>query len=292
LGKDLVVASKVDNKKPNVYEYTEAGSFLEASLEHLKASKKGHSLRKFAEEAGVSPGYISLVLAKKRTLSEKMAKKILSALPMDRSESSYFMQLVTLGKSKSQEERFKAFSKIRRYQKYQKVNSFEAESVSFLSNWYISTIKELLSHGGMKADPKAIQKALDYHVSVKNIERALDFLVEKKFIKIDKNKNVKILKKEFFFRDGVFQIALSEHHRQMLNMAVESIDKNHKDERLLTGYSLQLSENTYGKATDILNKALEQIANLENEMSEEEKKRVYHIELAAFPLTGGVKGEE
>jgi uncharacterized protein (TIGR02147 family) len=286
---DSNAAKKSKFDQPNIFEFTDVVEFLKSHLDYLKTIDKQNSLRKIARDAQFSPGYLPLVLARKRTLSVKMAEKLLEVFQLDRSESAYFLLLVTMGKSKSQLERFEAYKKIRRYQQYQQINSFEAESVNFLSHWHIVAIKELLAHNQMKADPKAIQKELDYHVSVVNIERALEFLEDKGFITIEKDLSVIILKKKFFFRDGIFQIALAEHHKQMLEKAMQSIDKNHKDERFLSGYSLQLNSKTYSQAVDILEKALGEIADLENDIEKNQKTRVYHLELAAFPLSGGSK---
>jgi uncharacterized protein (TIGR02147 family) len=130
-------------------------------------------------------------------------------------------------------------------------------------------IRELAATKDFQLDAKWIQKRLNKHVPVAQIEKALEFLIDNDFLIKTADGKVIYPSKKLECSGGVFQIALAQFHREMLELASESIDRVQKTERNLTGYTFAIPKKSFHKVKDILAEAERQIAALESSESKE-----------------------
>lgn len=275
--------------RPNIFQYHDYRVFLHDWMAFMKTDSPKFSLRKLAEEVGLSPAYLSLVLSQKRVLTAQTADQVASNLALEASERSYFKKLVQLSESRSQEQRLKAFQKIKRFQKYSKTNVKEVEAFNYLSKWYYVAIRELAAHADFKGDVRWIQKQLSKHVPATEIRKALNFLVEHGFL-AKANGKFTIPNRDVDCLGGIFSLSLNQFHKDILKMASEAIDEVSKERRYLTGYTFLVSDESYKQLTDILEETKEKIRELEkSDSGRAGTKSVYHVELAAIPMTGRKK---
>jgi uncharacterized protein (TIGR02147 family) len=280
----MTAAKQSQQEKPDIYQHHDYRDYLETWVDWNKQNTPRFSLRKLSSECGFSPSYVSLVLSGQRNLSPKATDKLVNAMGLDPSEKSYFKWLRNLAESSAQEDRLKALQQILRFRNYKSLNPKEFEIFKYLTKWYYVAIRELAATSGFKNDPKWIQKKLNKHVPVSQIEKALEFLFENDFLVKNDDGTITYPSKKLECTGGVFQIALAQFHREMLDLASESIDRVKKEERNLTGYTFAIPKESFGKVKEILEEAEKQIAALET--SEAKKSdTVYHVGFTAFPLT-------
>jgi uncharacterized protein (TIGR02147 family) len=85
-------------------------------------------------------------------------------------------------------------------------------------------------------------------------------------------------------KEGVYKISLGQFHRQMLELAATSIENTPRAERYILGHTAAISCDDLDQVKEILDEALKKIEAL-GAKSKSGRHEVYHIELAAFPLT-------
>jgi uncharacterized protein (TIGR02147 family) len=272
---------------PNIFAYHDYCKFLEDWFGYLKSIDKKSSLRKIGKDADISAAYLSLVLAKKRSLSAKLATKLAEALNLDPAEQKFFILLVSLADSSRQPDRLKAYQKIKRFTQYQETNDNQIEAFKYMSEWYFVAIRELAAHPDFTDNPKWIQKQLVKHVPTKDITNAIEFLLERGFIKKNKDGSFQQPQRDVDCNGGVYQISLNRFHHQILDISSELLDHMPKEERYLSGYTFMMSPESYDEVNSLFDEMKNKLREIEDrDRSTKSEKKVYHTEFITIPLSG------
>lgn len=275
-------------KTPELYSYHDHLGFLRDWLAYRKASQPGFSIRTLARESGLSAGYLPLVLAGKRTLTLKALTKLSPHLGLSKPERSYFEALVMLGTTDSQKVRLEALEKMKRFRSYQKSNPRELEAYEYLTHWYYVAIREMASLPGFEATPEWIAPRLKFGVPLHEIKSAIEFLKARGYLR-NPDKSIECV-------GGVYKVALTQFHHELLELAARSINDTPSTERNIQGHTVALSQEQFKKASAILDEALEKIRALGQKQDDGEEPdtggmRIFHAELALFPLTRKAGGK-
>lgn len=273
--------------RPVIFDYHDYRVFLKDWLTHSKTSNKRYSMRKLCRLAKISPALLSLILAEKRSLSTPAAEKLLPHLGLEDSEQSFFLNLVQLSEGATQDDRLQAFQRIKRFQGYQTSSQPEIEAFHYLTKWYYVAIRELVRHPEFSEDAKWIQKQLVQHVPAVEIKRALEFLIEHKFVVRTENGGLKQSERDIRCEGGVFQLSLNQFHKMILDMGRDSMDRIEKDKRHFSGYTFAINPESYNAVLKIIGEATEKIRQLESRDSGKAGNPVvYHAEFMMIPFTG------
>jgi uncharacterized protein (TIGR02147 family) len=269
--------------RPDIFAFHDYREYLGRWFSYLKNLDESKTLRAISRDSELSPGYLPLVLSGQRSLTTKSLKKILPQLSLKPNEQSYLKLLVNLGEARTQEGRSQALRQIQRFGSYKNNNNRELEVHKYLSHWYLVAIRELVSVAGFEWDAKWIQGKLTRHVGVYDIEKAMAFLLQHGFVIVDKDNKATLPSKSLKCEGGIYQIALGDYHREMLQLAAESIDSTEKDLRSLTGYTFAVKKENLDEVKKILADAQNKIVELEQKQKSADA--VYHVELSFFPLS-------
>ncbi|MEK6628968.1 MAG: TIGR02147 family protein [Bdellovibrionota bacterium] len=268
-------------KKLSVYRYHDYKRYFEDLIKLNGVN--GLTLRKLALMLEISPSYLSQVISGKKDFSADILKKFRKVLRIDKYEMQHLTELLSLSRSENQKEKIAIFDKIIKDKKYQKNNPEELEAYSYLSHWYFVALKEYFTFNPKISSYSDIRNSFAHKIKDSEIKKAINFLVKEKFIEISEDSQVKILKEQVDCYSDIYRLSLSSFHKQMFNLAIESIYLTVRENRLILGNTVSLSEGGFKKVKDIIQKAHEEIADIEKQ--EAGKSQVYHIGLAAFPLT-------
>ena len=269
--------------KPNIQNYHDYLEFLKDWTEYLKEQESGFSLRKIAKEAEIASGYLPMCFSRKRKLSLKFYEKIKPYLKLSSKEKRFLDLLRTIGESEIPKERVQALTDLQKMKDYKKNHHSELEAHQYLSRWYYVAIRELVNLPNFENNPAWIQDHLRGRISQKEINEGMQFLIKYEFILKSPSGKFEVAEKQLSCHEGVYKISLGEFHRQMLDMAKNSIDEVTREERILLGHTVALSKDQYDKIQAILRDAIEKIETVDD--STQSKTVVYQIEVAAFPLT-------
>lgn len=265
--------------KLSVYRYHDYHRFFS---DWMKANQL--SLRQFSKQLKISPAYLSQVLSGKKEFSTKLMQSFKKIFKLDKHEMKHLAELLSLARSESHHQKIQVYNKIIKEKEYLKSNPDELEAYSYLSHWYFVALKEYFSLNPTLNQFSEIRNDFIFKLKNSEIKKALLFLSKEKFIEIDqKTSKIKILKDQVDCYADIFRLSLSQFHAQMFGLAIESINLVAREERLILGNSVSLSEKSFEKVKVMIKKLHDDIRELE--LTETEKERVYHIGLAAFPMT-------
>jgi uncharacterized protein (TIGR02147 family) len=203
------------------------------------------------------------------------------ALPA--TEEAFLDALYHVSESESHQLWQAAMKRLTSFAAFRRANPVEYETWRYLSHWYFVAIREMSTLPGFKASAEWIQQRLRGQVGIPDIRKALDFLEKAGFIARLPDQSVKSLVKFVQYSGGVYRMALRQFHREMLEQAADAIGTVPSSERLLLGHTAAMSRATREEAFRILSEAMEKIQALS--AGEREEDLVYHVELAAVPLT-------
>lgn len=271
------------SQKPDIFGYHDYRKFLNDWIEYQKVERRTFSLRLLAKESGLAVSYLSMMLKGIRSLNPKAVEKLVPRLSLSTNERSYFDLLIVLGNSSAQEARLDALERMKRFKSYRRQNPKEAEVYQYLTRWYYVAIREMAALDGFRADPEWIQERLRHRVDLKEIRQALDFLKSNGYLEVKADGTAIPPEKTLDCQGGVYRIALSQFHREMLNQAARSIDLVPREQRNLMGHAMVLDQGTYEQAAEIIHQAIEKIRALQPKSLDGEA--VYYTEFALFPLT-------
>jgi len=274
--------SKAPVSRPSVFEHHDPVEFLQAWTRYL-GEESGLSLRALSTRAGLAAGFLPMVLARKRTLSVKAWLKLAPHLKLNKSERDYLSLLRDIADSPTQEARLDALAKLQRHPAYRRKNPREVEVHRYLTQWSIVAIRELANTKGFRGDPQWIVSRLRGRVSFEEVKRGLAFLKEAGYLAPGADGRLRATRKDLVCRDGVYKISLGEFHRQTLALAIDSIANVPADRRSIEAHTLPIRSADLDRVRAILNEALDKIAALEPPA--ESGDSVYHVSMAAFPLT-------
>lgn len=266
---------------PTIYAYHDYRSFLKDWLNHLKIQKKVTALS-ISKRTGLSAGFIPRVIANQKHLSAQALQKIIPELRLNKKEAAYLELLHELAVSTSPQTRISILERLQNFPEYQELNPREIELFRYMTRWHYVAIKEMAELPDFKDEVEWIQSRLAFKVNARDITEALEFLFENKFLEKQANGKVRTVDRDIKkCATPVFAITLKDFHRQIFQLAQESMETIPRDERYIYGYSFSVEDFAEVKKT------LEETVAKLKEIHKRTKNNgsVYHVEFAAFPFS-------
>lgn len=240
-------------------------SVLLEELAKRKTKNPSYSLRAFARDLGISSTSLSDVLSSKRHLSKKNAKLICDALALSPSQTIRMLNEIKGHSSFSDEE----------------LDSLRLQEDTFaaISEWYYIAILSLARIPENQANETWIAERLG--ISPLEVRIALERLLRLRFLKIV-NGRLKRTVHSVTTTHNVPSSAIRKFHKQNLNKAIESLERDPVPLRFLTSITMAVDPNR-------LEEAKTQILRFRNRISKlletGKPKEVYHLAIQLIPLT-------
>lgn len=270
------------NKRPDIYKYYDAIMFMNDMIQYLKSEKKLFNLQYLSKKSTLSIANISMILNKQRPFTEKSFQKIIPHLNLTGEEKKILNNLRLIDQSEDSETRVQSMNQILKLAYDNNKDSNDFKVFEYLTKWQNVAIYELINTDNFNPDPEWISKKLIKKTTASEVEKSIQFLIDHKFIKQEKNGRWVQTNPHMDCQDGVYKLSLGEFHRQIFDLAKISIEQVAREDRLIMGQTLALSEEDFIKIKTIIADSIKQM-NASNH-SKSPKKNVYHIEIAAFPL--------
>ncbi len=251
-------------------------------IQYLKSEKKLFNLQYLSKKSSLSLANISMILNKQRPFTEKSFQKMIPHLNLTSEEKKILNNLRLIDQSEDSETRVQSMNQILRLAYENNKESNDLRVFEYLTKWQNVAIYELVNTDDFTPNPEWISKKLIKKTTPSDVEKSIQFLIDHKFIKQEKNGRWIQTTPHLNCQDGVFKLSLGEFHRQIFDLAKMSIEQVSREDRLIMGQTLALSEADFIKIKTIITESIKKMNDSNN--STAPKKNVYHIEIAAFPL--------
>lgn len=276
------------NMKP-IVEYQNYHAFLSDFYEERKRTS-AFSWREFAKIAGfVSPSYLKDVCAGKTNLSKVTMGRVAAAIGLAGYEVTYFEAMVQFGNAKTDDAKKKFLEQMHSIAVDHKVRVVDKDAFEYYDTWKNPVVRELapMMPGAM---PGEIAKMCTQEVSALEVRKSLAFLERAEFLKqVGENVYVQTEKSVEGSKEGL-PLAIRSMHREMGNLAVDSLDRFTSAERNVTGVTMGIDRETYERIVHELDECRKRITAMAEECSN--IKQVYRLNLQFFPLSKEVEKNE
>lgn len=178
---------------------------LKMALQERCAKNPMYSLRSFARATGISHTVLSLVLSGKRKLSKKATLKLAEFLELNPQQKQKLMK----AHSGPTAEDYQTIS----------LDTFEV-----ISDWYHYAILSLLELPDAKFEARWIAKQLG--VQILNAKMAMERLQRLGLVSQDEEGRWKQTGQPIKVDNNISTVATRKFHKQLLNRAAESVDKD------------------------------------------------------------------
>lgn len=280
----------VRRKRPEVFGFEDAGTFLRAWIVYLKQRRAGFSLRSLAKRARVSVGLLPMILNGKRPLSIAMFEKISPHLGLSVHEHNFVIRLIHFSQAPNTPDRMQEYQRLTRSKTFQKLHPEEMRLFGYLSHWTMVAIRELMTSPDFRWDAVWIRDRLRYPPSLAVIEASMRRLERLKMV--HKGADGRWVVPPVSVDRPVFGLLLRRFHQEVLRLASVAIDEVPPHERHLLGHTFALNATGWAQAKTILDQTLTALQQLEADHppKDQESREVYHVELVGIPLTRMPKG--
>ena len=254
------------------------GAQAQRTLQHLllrsmaqsRLRTPSYSLRSLARKIGCSPAAVSEILNNKRSVSKKLASRIIGRLGIDPEEQRQVLEMF----APTGAERAKASTTHVVY------TELATDQFKAVSEWYHFAILSLAETSDFQSDPHWIGARLN--VPVPTITLALERIERLGLLKRDRNGLLVATGQQFVTTDEIASTALRGAHAVILDLARISLEKDDLGERDFTTMTMAIDPTRLVKAKKMIRQFR---AKLCEHLEQGDRTEVYQLGINLFPLS-------
>lgn len=273
-----------------VMEYNNFRIFVRDYYAERK-DRSGFTWRDFAKAAGYSsPVFLKLVCDGKANLSEAGVERVASAIGLVGVDLQYFRLLVSFNQEKDSAAKKQAFAEMRKLAKDNETAVVGEDQYDYYESWLNPVIREVapLMNG---ATPAKMAEQVLFDADTAKVKKSLKLLQKTGLLEKGEQGEFKQGNKSITTGSlEVASLAIREMHRQMGELAVQSLDQVPVDERDISGLTIGISEDAFAKIAKEIADFRRRVSSIVMEDSGNE--RVYRLNVQLFPLTKQVAAAE
>lgn len=271
----------VESMVRHISEYLDYRVFLRDYYESGKDRSSAMSYRNMAAKVGMDVSYLAKVLAGQRHIPVAKADAFIQLCKLNERDAEIFKVLVEFSRAKRESEARVHFERLLKLQGLDS-KCLDPMQYTFYSRWHFTAIRALLGIKDWGNQLEEMGKTLDPEITISQVQTALDTLLRLGLIK---NQNLGYAPTDQHITTGsqVTSVAIRDFQKEMISLAIRSIDKHDKELRDISTITLAMNRN-----------ALEDIRNLVAECRQSICRRVaedqdadciYQFNVQLFPLT-------
>jgi len=269
---------------PHIYTYFDIHQFLQDDFAERKSRNPKYSLRAMADRLKVNSATIIRIMNGNRNISSTMLPVFSSYLGLRQKEAEYFRALVQFCQSKSEPDRQDAYRTLITIRNSM-TRTVPSDHYAFYEEWYFTVIRELLRINMFSGDYKKLASSLSPSLTVHEAKRAINLLVNLGFIE-KTDSTYSVIENSITTGEKWNGAAIKTFQQQMLEKAIEALNRFPKEERDFSTMTMCYSEDGLKKVRDLLKNTREELSRIEE--SDRDANRVYQINIQTFPMTSAI----
>ncbi|HEX2958187.1 MAG TPA: TIGR02147 family protein [Chitinispirillaceae bacterium] len=272
----------------DIFTYTDYRKFIKDYCEEQRKEKPFFSYRYIAQKADLkSTGFISWVVAGKRTMSLKLAHKICIIFKLGKRETDYLLLLVNHNQSNSAAERQHYLDRMLAFRST-RTEIVHRDNDLYYSKWYYAAIRELVAISRI-TNEQDIASLLRPSITRSEAKDALELLCRLDLIR--KNSAGFYERSASAIRAGTDVDRALIHGYQIASMQLgqSSLCRFDKDERDISTLTVSCNAADFQRIRDSIAKLREEITEIVCESKN--ANQVFQINMQLFPLSKKMEGQ-
>ncbi len=277
--------------RPNVAAYTDFRAYLRDMVVFLKATRRGFSYRAFSRAAGFSsPNFLKRVADGERNMSPDSIPRFARGLGLQPEEVPVFEDLVRLGQARTDDERNRAWRRLRRAGGA--VSKLASDQYDLFSQWFVPVLHELVTSTTAPTDPERIARLFFPRIRTTEARKGLALLERLGMIEADDEGEYVPKSPHWSTGPTVRSLSLRNFHRAMLGLAAKALDSVPQRSRNITSLTVALDEAGYQQACELIAEMRKGVLGASSEAAQRSGERnIYQFVFAGFPVTRGIQDE-
>jgi uncharacterized protein (TIGR02147 family) len=264
--------------------YTDYRKFLKDYLKEKKLQNKAFSLKVLADRAGFKArDYILRVMNGTRNLSQSGVCMLSQALRFSEKEADYFTNLVGFNQAKTAKEKGFFYGKIASVRKHGLSQKLRSDQFEYLSQWHYSALRSLLPVIDFKDDYAVLGRFLDPPLTPGETKKAVQLLLRLGILRQSDSGKYTVPTSSLSTGDDVASVALTQFHRQSLDLARRALDYFPGTERDISGVTMSLSRQGFEKIREEARRFRKRAMEIATDDNGEEG--VFQVNIQLFPLS-------
>ena len=267
----------------DVLEYTGYRQYI-ADFYAERKVKSAFTWREFARMAGFSSSvHLKYVSEGRFNLGEDAVERVAKAMGLSGNRLEYFRAMVEFDHAVTDNIKKEIFERMLSIAKQSNAKVIEGDAFRYFDSWKNPVLREL-APAMPGAKPLALAKACRPKVTAAEVSESLNFLVKANLLLKDANGNY--VQTDKFVTTGPMEaapVAIRGLHRQMGEIALDTIEGVPQNERHFSGVTLGITRKAYDKIVAELDACRRKI--IEIATAEDETDEVYRLNLQFFPMT-------
>lgn len=262
------------------------------SFELRKMLESDETLKTLSERLDLkSPSLLSMVANGKRLPSEALLEKLFTVWKTGAKERKFLrLQLKLEKKHQKGKEALSLMQEIKKLNPPSAFYKLKLKQIESVRDWHVLVVRALANSPDFKAAPQWISERLRNKISPKQARTALNLLIDRGLLEQDaKTGKVTVCQDYVETSHEIPSEAIRQHHRGMLNRALEALNEQSVAERLFNSITLNF------KPED-LELAKKRIVDFNRAFHEEfghnTSDTVYQLNVQLFSHTSSPKGKE
>lgn len=242
----------------DIYQYSDAPSFLKAAWEEKKRKNPMFSLRAWASHLGLANSSpLTLMFQRKRPIPKKHIPAFIESLKLTPRQGFYFENLVSLSNARTAPENQFYRERLIRFKPKRALKGFELESFKRMGDPLHAVLLEMSDLQGFVPDPKWIEERLAFKRPLTEIREALDRLVQLGLFKKTADGGLKKTRRHVTNRPDVADAGSQEYHRRVSELASAAVQTVPVQEREFNGYALNIDPSKLPQAKKLIREFIE-----------------------------------
>jgi uncharacterized protein (TIGR02147 family) len=273
---------------PDIFTFTDYRKFLAAYYQEKKAESPAFSYQNFSRKAGfTSKSSVFNVMKGRKNLSKASSLQLAEAMGLRKREAQFFDTLVSFNQAQSFKERDFFFEQLNGIRPQSATASsakqLRQDQFEFYAKWYHVVIRSLIDAFPFKGDCKRLASLVYPAITPRQARESLRLLQRLGLIEEAKDGSFRVTSKVLTTGSEVTSLAVQRFHLDTMQLAAQALQRLASDERNISGLTLGISKDAYGKIREVILECQQKIMDIAEKDSKTDG--VYQLNFHFFPVS-------
>jgi uncharacterized protein (TIGR02147 family) len=272
----------------DIFTFTDYRKFLASYYDEKKAEAAAFSYQNFSRKAGFSSkSSVFNVIKGRKNLSKASSLQLAEAMGLKKREATYFETLVSFNQAQNFRERDFFFEQLNAIRPQSAAASsakqLRQDQFEFYAKWYHVVIRSLIDAFSFKGDYKRLAALVHPAITARQARASVQLLLRLGLIEKAKDGGFRVTSKVLSTGPEVASLAVQRFHLDTMQLAAQALQRLASEERNISGLTLGISKDAYGKIRDVILECQQKIMDIAEKDARADS--VYQLNFHLFPVS-------
>ncbi len=230
---------------PSIFEYLDFRKFLHDFYAEKKQKNPNFSYQVWAHTAGFrSKSYFPELISGKKLIADDAIDTVAKSIGLDGKAFSFFEALIAFNQSRTHDQKIRTWAKLTEFNRRSNARILVRDKHDFYRQWYHHTVRELVVMHDIGNNWECLASLVVPAIKPSQAKASVKLLLRLGLIR-KKGKRFELVDNVVTSGDEVRSVAVTEFHRQNLDIAKKAITDCQSSKRYISCVAAALSPQGY-----------------------------------------------